>query len=43
MVVPMNAGWNDIGSWSSLWGISHKDDEGNSALGDVITHNARGC
>ena len=29
MVVPMNAGWNDVGSWSSLWDISHKDDDGN--------------
>ena len=43
MVVPMNAGWNDIGSWSSLWDISHKDDNGSSTLGDVITHNSRGC
>lgn len=43
MVVPMDAGWNDIGSWSSLWDISYKDDNGNSTLGDVITHNSRGC
>jgi mannose-1-phosphate guanylyltransferase len=43
MVVAMDAGWNDIGSWSSLWEISHKDDNGNSSLGDVITHNSRGC
>jgi len=43
MVVPMNAGWNDIGSWSSLWDISLKDDNGNSTLGDVINHNSKGC
>ena len=43
MVVPMNAGWNDIGSWSSLWDVSLKDDNGNSTLGDVIAHNSKGC
>lgn len=36
MVVPMDAGWNDIGSWSSLWDVSDKDDSGNAAMGDVI-------
>ena len=25
VVVPLDAGWSDIGSWSSLWGISKKD------------------
>lgn len=41
VVVPMDAGWSDIGSWSSLWGISEKDKEGNSTHGDVILHNTR--
>lgn len=36
VVVPMDAGWNDIGSWSSLWDVADKDDDGNSASGDVI-------
>lgn len=36
MVVPMDAGWNDIGSWSSLWDISGKDEFGNVTLGDVL-------
>lgn len=35
VVVPMDAGWNDIGSWSSLWDVSDKDDWGNATLGDV--------
>ena len=39
VVVPMDAGWSDIGSWSSLWDISQKDEDGNSAHGDVILHN----
>ena len=36
VVVPMDAGWNDIGSWSSLWDISEKDKSGNFIAGDVI-------
>jgi mannose-1-phosphate guanylyltransferase len=36
VVVPMEAGWNDIGSWSSLWELSEKDGAGNSTTGDVI-------
>ena len=34
-VVPMDAGWNDIGSWSSLWDVSDKDESGNATAGDV--------
>ena len=35
-VVPMDAGWSDIGSWSSLWEHGHKDNAGNSTHGDVM-------
>lgn len=38
IVVPMDAGWSDIGSWSSLWEISSKDERGNAVHGDVILH-----
>ena len=38
VVFPMDAGWSDIGSWSSLWDISEKDINGNVSLGDVTTH-----
>lgn len=38
VVVPMDAGWSDIGSWSSLWDISDKDKRGNAVYGDVILH-----
>ena len=41
VVVPMDAGWSDVGSWSSLWDISDKDSEGNSTYGDVILHNTQ--
>lgn len=43
VVVPMDAGWSDIGSWSSLWDVSKKDVNGNATNGDVIlqdTHNS---
>ena len=41
-VVPMDAGWSDIGSWSSLWEQGTKDDAGNSTHGDVLTADTRG-
>ena len=41
IVVPMDAGWSDIGSWSSLWDISEKDKSGNVSHGDVILHKTR--
>ena len=41
VVVPMDAGWSDIGSWSSLWGISTKDKNGNVSHGDVILHETK--
>ena len=40
VVVPMDAGWSDIGSWSSLWDISKKDIDGNTTHGDVMLHNS---
>lgn len=41
VVVPMDAGWSDVGSWSSLWDISDKDEVGNVFQGDVLMHNSR--
>lgn len=40
VVVPMAAGWSDIGSWSSLWDISQKDSNGNATHGDVMLYEA---
>lgn len=36
VVVPMDCGWSDVGSWSSLWEVEDKDDNGNVFSGDVI-------
>ncbi|MEK2482829.1 mannose-1-phosphate guanylyltransferase/mannose-6-phosphate isomerase [Providencia stuartii] len=43
VVVPLDAGWNDIGSWSSLWEISNKDDAQNVLKGDVLVENSYNC
>jgi len=42
-VVPMSAGWSDVGSWSSLWDVLEKDENGNVARGDVIVEDSRNC
>ena len=39
-VVPLQAGWSDIGSWSTLWDISPKDADGNVTKGDVTLLNS---
>lgn len=36
-VVPTDPGWNDVGSWASVWDIADKDAQGNVLIGDVIT------
>ena len=37
VVIPMDAGWSDIGSWSSLWELSQKDNFDNALSGDVMS------
>jgi mannose-1-phosphate guanylyltransferase/mannose-6-phosphate isomerase len=37
VVVPLDAQWNDIGSWSALYDIGTKDSNGNAIQGDVFT------
>ncbi|GAB3108970.1 mannose-1-phosphate guanyltransferase [Pseudomaricurvus hydrocarbonicus] len=41
VVVPLDCGWSDVGSWSALWDVSTKDDNGNALHGDVLTHDTR--
>eukprot|EP00487_Bulimina_marginata_P006947 TRINITY_DN27193_c0_g1_i1.p1 TRINITY_DN27193_c0_g1~~TRINITY_DN27193_c0_g1_i1.p1 ORF type:complete len:133 (+),score=36.22 TRINITY_DN27193_c0_g1_i1:122-520(+) len=43
VVVPMDAGWSDVGSWSALWEVSEKDSSGNVIHGDAITEDTEGC
>jgi mannose-1-phosphate guanylyltransferase / mannose-6-phosphate isomerase len=36
VVVPLNAGWSDVGSWDALWQVLPKDADGNASQGDVL-------
>ncbi len=40
VMIPLDACWNDVGSWSALWDVTPKDDHGNAINGDVITHDS---
>jgi mannose-1-phosphate guanylyltransferase/mannose-6-phosphate isomerase len=40
-VVPLDAGWNDVGSWSAVWEIAEKDSQGNASRGDVMLEATR--
>ncbi|WP_259364691.1 MULTISPECIES: mannose-1-phosphate guanylyltransferase/mannose-6-phosphate isomerase [unclassified Colwellia] len=43
VVVPLDAGWSDVGSYSALWDITEKDENNNVIKGDVITVNSKNC
>ena len=36
VVVPLSAGWSDLGAWDALWAVADKDVDGNVARGDVL-------
>ncbi|MFZ6047765.1 mannose-1-phosphate guanylyltransferase/mannose-6-phosphate isomerase [Pseudomonas sp. CR3202] len=42
-VVPLSAGWNDVGSWSSIWEVHDKDQDGNVTKGDVVVQDSHNC
>ncbi|MAB42591.1 MAG: mannose-1-phosphate guanylyltransferase/mannose-6-phosphate isomerase [Pseudomonadales bacterium] len=42
-MIPLNAGWSDIGSWSALWEVTEKDQQDNAVKGDVILEATHGC
>ena len=42
-VVPLDAGWSDVGSWDALHEVSDHDDRGNAAIGDVALRNSSNC
>lgn len=41
VVVPLEAGWSDVGSWAALPELAERDEAGNVALGDVVLEGAR--
>ena len=43
VVVPLDAGWSDVGSWAALHDASPLDSDGNVARGDVLVEDSEGC
>jgi mannose-1-phosphate guanylyltransferase/mannose-6-phosphate isomerase len=41
LVVPLDAGWSDIGAWGTLWEVSERDAAGNACHGDVMLVDSR--
>ncbi|MCB1919445.1 MAG: mannose-1-phosphate guanylyltransferase/mannose-6-phosphate isomerase [Candidatus Competibacteraceae bacterium] len=41
LVMPLAVGWNDVGSWSALWAVGERDQDGNIERGDVISIDTR--
>jgi mannose-1-phosphate guanylyltransferase/mannose-6-phosphate isomerase len=41
-MVPLDAGWSDVGSWAALQDVRDKDPDGNTIDGDVVTHDCSG-
>jgi mannose-1-phosphate guanylyltransferase/mannose-6-phosphate isomerase len=42
-VLPLDVGWSDVGSWSSLFDALPSDEEGNVLQGDVLVHDTHDC
>ena len=43
VMVPLDAGWNDVGSWAALHDVLPADDRGNVVRGDVLLEDVDGC
>ena len=41
VVLPLDAGWSDVGAWTALWDINSKDADGNVVNGDALTIGTR--
>jgi len=40
-MVPLAAGWSDLGAWDAVWQLGSKDGAGNALHGDVLMHDSR--
>lgn len=40
-MVPLDAGWNDLGAWDAVWKVLPKDAQGNAHVGDVLSTDTR--
>jgi mannose-1-phosphate guanylyltransferase/mannose-6-phosphate isomerase len=43
VVIPVEMGWSDVGSWDAVWGLGHQNDRGTVAEGDVIELETERC
>jgi len=43
VVVPLDAGWSDVGAWSAVWEVLPQDVSGNATRGDVVVEGAKNC
>ena len=43
IVIPLNAGWSDIGSWDSVWQNDKKNEDGNVLIGNIIDKSLKNC
>jgi mannose-1-phosphate guanylyltransferase/mannose-6-phosphate isomerase len=43
VMTPLDAGWNDVGSWAALHDVMPADEQGNVARGDVLLEDSHGC
>ena len=40
-MVPLEAGWSDLGAWDAVWQVRAKDDAGNASVGDTLVRDSR--
>lgn len=43
VVVPLDAGWSDVGAWSAVWEVLPQDTSGNATRGDVMVEGSKNC
>ncbi|MFZ2649859.1 MAG: mannose-1-phosphate guanylyltransferase/mannose-6-phosphate isomerase [Burkholderiaceae bacterium] len=41
-MVPLQAGWSDLGAWDAVWQVADKDGAGNASRGDALFQDCRG-
>ena len=41
IVLPLNVGWSDVGSWQSMWEVGRKDKKNNVIYGDIVSENVK--
>ena len=40
-MLPLDAGWSDLGAWEAVWQVAEKDEAGNASIGDAIVKDSR--